>query len=105
MQFVQQDAVRELLAICEFDAAGCAEGKPIAFRVGPTSKVWKGRGFGTLADVAAGQTVQVNLTVCTLNPDISSAPRRRCHIRKINMFLRIPGRRAWAPALPRTLPP
>ncbi len=48
------------------DKDGKADPKPITFRVGATTRVWKGKGFGTLADIAAGQTVQVNLTVCTL---------------------------------------
>ncbi len=46
---------------------GKADPKPTVFKVGPTTRVWKGRGLGTLADVTAGLSgVQVNLTVCTL---------------------------------------
>lgn len=45
---------------------GKPDPKPVTFKIGPTTRVWKGKGFGTLEDVAAGQTVQVNLTVCTL---------------------------------------
>jgi len=54
------------LTLTGVDRDARADPKPITFRVGPVTRVWKGRGFGTLADLAAGQTVQVNLTVCTL---------------------------------------
>ena len=54
------------MTITGVDRDGSADPKPIAFRVGPTTRVWKGHGFGTLADLAAGAIVQVNLTVCTL---------------------------------------
>ncbi len=54
------------LALTGIGEAGKLDPKPITFKVGATTRVWKGKGFGTLADVAAGQTVQVNLTVCTL---------------------------------------
>ena len=40
--------------------------KPIVYQIAKTTRVWKGRGIGTLADVAAGQNVTLNLTVCTL---------------------------------------
>jgi len=51
--------------------AVCADGtpadpKPAAFVITPATRVWKGRAIGTLADLAAGQSVLLNLTVCTL---------------------------------------
>jgi len=54
------------LTVTGIDKAGKADAKPITFRIGTTTRVWKGKGFGTLADIAAGQNVQMNLTVCTL---------------------------------------
>ncbi|MCE9562041.1 MAG: hypothetical protein K8U57_08295 [Planctomycetes bacterium] len=54
------------LTLTGIDKDGKADPKPITFKIGATTRVWKGKGFGTLADIAAGQTVQVNLTVCTL---------------------------------------
>jgi hypothetical protein len=40
--------------------------KATAFQINAATRVWKGHAIGSLADVAAGQLVQVNLTVCTL---------------------------------------
>lgn len=40
--------------------------KPTIFQLRPATRVWKGRGYGSLADLAVGQTVLINLTVCTL---------------------------------------
>jgi hypothetical protein len=54
------------LTVTGIDKDGKADAKPTVFKVGPATRVWKGKGFGTLADVGAGQTVQLNLTVCTL---------------------------------------
>jgi len=54
------------LTLTGIDKDGKADAKPITYRIAATTRVWKGKGFGTLADIAAGQTVQVNLTVCTL---------------------------------------
>ena len=45
---------------------GQTDAKPTAFRITPATRVWKGRGIGSLADIAVGQEVLVNLTVCTL---------------------------------------
>ena len=45
---------------------GAADAKPVTFQVGPATRVWKGRGAGTLADVVPGLKIQANLTVCTL---------------------------------------
>lgn len=51
-------------------ATGITDGKPDAkatlFQVGPTTRVWKGRGIGTLAELVPGQSIVLNLTVCTL---------------------------------------
>jgi hypothetical protein len=45
---------------------GAADAKPTLFQVGPATRVWKGKGYGELKDLAAGQKVLLNLTVCTL---------------------------------------
>ena len=45
---------------------GQADAKPTTFRIGPATRIWKERGIGALADVAAGQQVLINLTFCTL---------------------------------------
>lgn len=47
-------------------SAADADPKPTKFVVTASTRVWKGRGFGTLADVKPGQNVLLNLTVCTL---------------------------------------
>jgi hypothetical protein len=61
---IQADA--GTLTLTGLDKSGKADPKPVTFKVGPTTRVWKGKALGTLSDVAPGQTVQVNLTVCTL---------------------------------------
>ena len=43
-----------------------AEPKPTAFVVNAATRVWNGRAIGSLADLAAGQSLLLNLTVCTL---------------------------------------
>jgi hypothetical protein len=40
--------------------------KATAFVITPATRIWKGRAIGSLADLAAGQTALLNLTVCTL---------------------------------------
>ena len=45
---------------------GAADAKPTMLQVGPSTRVWKGRGFGTLKDLTPGMKVLANLTVCTL---------------------------------------
>jgi hypothetical protein len=47
-------------------ATSPAGAKPTTFQVGPYTRVWKGRGVGTLSDVTPGQTVLLSLTACTL---------------------------------------
>lgn len=46
--------------------AGKADAKATAFQLVPGTRVWKGRGFGELKDLAAGQSVFINLTYATL---------------------------------------
>lgn len=45
---------------------GAADAKAVIFQIGAATRVWKGRGAGTLKDLAAGQKILANLTVCTL---------------------------------------
>jgi hypothetical protein len=40
--------------------------KPTTFHIVPATRVWQGKGFAELADLAPGQIVQVNLTWATL---------------------------------------
>jgi hypothetical protein len=40
--------------------------KPTVFQIAETTRVWKGRTIAGLTDLAVGQEVVVNLTVCTL---------------------------------------
>jgi hypothetical protein len=40
--------------------------KPTVFQLSPATRVWQGRGYGELTDVAVGQKLLLNLTVCTL---------------------------------------
>lgn len=46
--------------------SGKADAKPTIFLVGPDTRVWKGRGIGALSDLKVGQSLLMNLTVCTL---------------------------------------
>ncbi len=43
-----------------------ADAKPAIFEVNAATRVWKGRAIGTLNDLAAGQAVLLDLTICTL---------------------------------------
>src|SRR6185503_17548650 len=45
---------------------GAPDAKPTILQIGPATRVWKGNGFGTLKDLAAGMKILANLTVCTL---------------------------------------
>lgn len=56
----------KVLVLLGLDKDGKADAKPTNFQVNDATRVWKGRGFASLADLSPGQTVQVNLTVCTL---------------------------------------
>lgn len=42
------------------------DAQPTVFQINDTTRVWKGRAMGVSADLAAGQLVLLNLTVCTL---------------------------------------
>ena len=46
--------------------AGKGDAKPTIFQITPATHVWKGRGTGPLADVSAGQSLIINITVATL---------------------------------------
>ena len=43
-----------------------ADAKPTIFQITPSTRIWKGRGFGGFGDLAEGQSLIVNLTVATL---------------------------------------
>lgn len=45
---------------------GAADPKPTILQIGAATRVWKGKGYGELKDLAAGQKILANLTVCTL---------------------------------------
>jgi hypothetical protein len=45
---------------------GSADAKPTILQIGAATRVWKGRGIGTLKDLAPGLKILANLTVCTL---------------------------------------
>jgi hypothetical protein len=60
------EADKGRLVVTGVGADGQADAKPTTYVIGPWTRVWKGRGLGKLADVAAGQQVLGNLTVCTL---------------------------------------
>lgn len=46
--------------------AGKPDAKPTMFQIGPSARVWKGQAVGSVKEIAAGQMVLLNLTVCTL---------------------------------------
>ena len=46
--------------------AAQTDAKPTKFQIGASTRIWKGRAIGALGDLAAGQTVLIDLTVCTL---------------------------------------
>jgi len=48
------------------NTAGKDDVKPTLFQIAPSTRVWKGRGIGTLADLKPQQRLRINLTVCTL---------------------------------------
>lgn len=48
------------------DGTRTPDSKPKNFVVTNATRIWKGTGFGTIADLAPQQKVLVNLTVCTL---------------------------------------
>jgi hypothetical protein len=85
------------------------EMKPAVLQVGPSTRVWKGRGFGTLADLAVGQKVLANLTVCTLKgpgrcvdlwlDDESRAVARERQLETHKLFQREHGLGCWIEAV------
>jgi hypothetical protein len=60
------DLSKQILTCTGTEADGKADAKPTAFQIAPSTRVWKGHGIGDLKDLAAGQSVLLNLTVCTL---------------------------------------
>jgi hypothetical protein len=54
------------LVVTAVGGDGQAEGKATTFQIGPATRVWKGKGLGALRDLAPGQQILANLTVCTL---------------------------------------
>ena len=42
------------------------DAKPTVFKVNPAPRVWNGRGFGALTNLAVGQSLLLNITVATL---------------------------------------
>ncbi|HLY73970.1 MAG TPA: hypothetical protein VKU80_07605 [Planctomycetota bacterium] len=60
------EADKGRLTVTGLSAEGAADPKPTIFQIGPATRIWKARGFGKLADVAPGQQILANLTVCTL---------------------------------------
>ena len=60
------EADKGKLIVTGVTAEGQADAKPTTFQIGPATRVWKGRALGTLKDLAAGQQILANLTVCTL---------------------------------------
>lgn len=47
-------------------AANQVDAKPMAFKIGPSTRVWKAGCMGSLGDIATGESLLINLTVCTL---------------------------------------
>ena len=43
-----------------------ADATATVFQVTPATRIWKGRAIGSLTDLAVGQSVLINLTLCTL---------------------------------------
>jgi hypothetical protein len=84
---------------------GTADAKPTVLQVGPATRVWKGRGFGTLKDLAPGLKVLANLTVCTLKgpgrcvdlwlDDESRAAARERQFERHKLFQREHGLGCW----------
>jgi hypothetical protein len=75
----------------------------------PATRVWKGRGLAKLADLAAGQQVLANLTVCTLKgpgrctdlwlDDESRALARERQLETHKLFQREHGLGCWIEAV------
>lgn len=88
---------------------GAVDAKPTLFQAGPWTRVWKGRGIGTLADVTPGLKILANLTVCTLKgpgrctdlwlDDESRALARELQIERHKLFQREHGLGCWIDAV------
>ncbi len=60
------DLEKGTLTVLGVDSKAKPDSAPTIFHVNATTRVWKGRGFASLAELVKGQSVQVNLTICTL---------------------------------------
>ena len=61
------DQAKNTLKLTGLDATGKpTEAKSTAFLLFPSTQIWKGRAIGSPADLNPGQSVLINLTVCTL---------------------------------------
>jgi hypothetical protein len=84
---------------------GAADAKPTILQIGPATRVWKGRGVGTLKDLAPGLKILANLTVCTLKgpgrcvdlwlDDESRALAREVQFQTHKLFQREHGLGCW----------
>jgi len=57
---------KKQLTVTGVGSDGKADAKATIFVVNSTTRIWKGRTIAALADLATGQNVVINLTVCTL---------------------------------------
>ncbi|MBV8881324.1 MAG: hypothetical protein JO332_15265, partial [Planctomycetaceae bacterium] len=57
---------KQKLAVTGVAEDGAADAKPTALVIGSWVRVWKGKGYGELKELAAGQKILANLTACTL---------------------------------------
>jgi hypothetical protein len=86
-----------------------ADPKPTILQIGPATRVWKGRSFGTLKDLAPGLKILANLTVCTLKgpgrctdlwlDDESRAVARERQLETHKLFQREHGLGCWIEAV------
>jgi hypothetical protein len=86
-----------------------ADPKPTMLQIGPATRVWKGRGYGTLKDLAVGMKILANLTVCTLKgpgrctdlwlDDESRAVARERQLEVHKLFQREHGLGCWIEAV------
>ncbi len=60
------DRDKRTLSLIGLGPEGQLDPKPTLFRIQPATRIWRGRGLGSWDDLAAGQEVLVNLTVCTM---------------------------------------
>jgi len=103
------EADKGRLVVTGIGADGQADAKPTTFQIGPATRVWRGRGLAKLADLAAGQQVLANLTVCTLKgpgrctdlwlDDESRALAREQQLETHKLFQREHGLGCWIEAV------